>query len=97
MPRGVERATAGAGVDAPTLLLREFLDWIAARPRSYEQVVEAWRSSCPRHPVLDDAFTDGLIRVVGGQVVLTPEGHAHRGHDGGQSPSRDFRHSVTQR
>ena len=59
-----------------SLLLREFLDWIAARPRSYDDTVEAWRSSCPRHPVLDDAFTAGLIASVGRTVVLTTQGEA---------------------
>ena len=59
-----------------SLLLREFLDWIAARPRSYDDTIEAWRSSCPRHPVLDDAFTAGLITSVGRSVVLTSSGKA---------------------
>ena len=59
-----------------SLLLREFLDWIAARPRTYDDTVEAWRSSCPRHPVLDDAFTAGLIASVGKTVVLTSQGEA---------------------
>jgi hypothetical protein len=59
-----------------SLLLREFLDWVAARPRSYVDTVEAWRSSCPRHPVLDDAFTAGLIASVGKSVVLTSQGEA---------------------
>ena len=59
-----------------SLLLREFLDWVAARPRTYDDTVEAWRSSCPRHPVLDDAFTAGLIASVGKTVVLTSEGEA---------------------
>jgi hypothetical protein len=59
-----------------SLLLREFLDWIAARPRSYDDTVEAWRSSCSRHPVLDDAFTARLITSVGKSVVLTPQGEA---------------------
>jgi len=60
------------------LLLREFLDWVGARPRSYGETVEAWRSNCPRHPVLDDAFTDRLIAVVDGAVVLTAAGTAAR-------------------
>jgi hypothetical protein len=60
-------------VDAPSLLL-EFLDWVAARPRTYADTVEAWRSNCPRHPVLDDAFTDRLIAVEAGRVVLTASG-----------------------
>ncbi len=64
-----------------SLLLREFLDWIAARQRSYDDTVEAWRSSCPRHPVLDDAFTAGLIASVGKSVVLTNRGEALLGSD----------------
>ncbi len=56
------------------LLLRELLVWVEDRPRSYNETIEAWRSSCPRHPVLDDAFTDGLVRVDGGVVVLTEGG-----------------------
>jgi hypothetical protein len=48
--------------------------WLDDRPRSYDETIEAWRSNCPRHPVLDDAFTDGLVRVVGGVVVLTEGG-----------------------
>ena len=63
-------------VDPPALLLHEFLDWIAARPRSYDETVEAWRSSCPRHPVLDDAFTEGLIERTGCGVVLTRAGRS---------------------
>ena len=68
MPRGL------SAEPAPALLLRELLVWLDDRPRSYDETIEAWRSNCPRHPVLDDAFTDGLVRVVGGVVVLTEGG-----------------------
>lgn len=61
---------------APALLLRELLVWIAERPRSYDDTIEAWRSNCPRHPVLDDAFTDGLVRVDADAVLLTDRGRA---------------------
>lgn len=37
-------------------LLIEMLQWIAARPRTYQETMEAWRSSCPRHPVWKDAY-----------------------------------------
>jgi hypothetical protein len=63
----------------PPLLLHELLDWIAARPRSYDDAIEAWRSNCPRHPVLDDAFTEGLIAVTGGSVILTEAGRRQLG------------------
>jgi hypothetical protein len=65
-------------VEPPPALLHELLDWIAARPRSYDDAIEAWRSNCPRHPVLDDAFTDGLIAVAAKSVVLTEAGRAQR-------------------
>ena len=61
---------------APELLLRELLAWIEDAPRTYAETIEAWRSNCPRHPVLDDAFTDGLACVTDGLVVLTETGRA---------------------
>ena len=64
-------------------LTLEFLNFIARRPRSYAEAMEAWRSHCPRHPVWDDAVAEGLIEVVGrggpGQpplVALTAKGRA---------------------
>jgi hypothetical protein len=41
--------------------------------------MEAWRSSCPRVPVWEDALADGLIRQCGGEtgerrVELTERG-----------------------
>ena len=61
---------------APELLLRELLVWVGDRPRTYDATIEAWRSSCPRHPVLDDAFTYGWLRVDDGVVHLTDLGRA---------------------
>ena len=60
--------------EGPEPLLRELLAWVAEAPRPYAETIEAWRSNCPRHPVLDDAFTDGLVRVSAGLVVLTETG-----------------------
>ena len=62
---------------APTL---ELLAWIAARPRSYAETLDAWRSNCPRLSVWDDAVGDGLVRIVrrpgGAGVELTLRGRA---------------------
>jgi hypothetical protein len=66
-------------VEAAGLLMVQFLSWIAERPRSHADVMEAWRSSCPRFPVWEDALTDGLIRYQSGSrrlVALTQEGRA---------------------
>jgi hypothetical protein len=63
-------------------LILELLVWVAARPRSYEETMGTWRTSCPRNPVWEDATTDGLIEVLPGvgrhsaTVRLTPSGRA---------------------
>ncbi len=63
-------------------LMLEFLAWIASRPRTYLEAMEAWRTNCPRHPVWEDAFLDRLIQLEGGgpmdqsKVTLTPRGKA---------------------
>jgi hypothetical protein len=62
-----------------SLLMLQFLAWVADRPRAHADVMEAWRSTCPRMTVWEDAVIDGLVRLEsGGQrmVVLTPHGRA---------------------
>ncbi len=66
----------------PHHLTLEFLSWLAARPRTYAETIDAWRSNCPRHTVWEDAQADGLIQFEGGDslreytVVLSPRGQA---------------------
>jgi len=65
-------------------LTRELLEWVAARPRTYGDTMDAWRTSCPRMPVWEDATSDGLVEVVPcagagmseAAVRLTPSGQA---------------------
>jgi hypothetical protein len=65
-----------------TLLTLEFLTWIATRPRTYAEAMEAWASACPRNPVWDDALIEGLIQIESAdtmsqsEVILTPRGRA---------------------
>jgi hypothetical protein len=60
----------------------QFLEWVASRPRSYAQAMDAWRTSCPRLSVWEDALTGGFIQVNGtgtmrqAEVALTPRGRA---------------------
>lgn len=42
-------------------LILDLLEWVAKRERSYEEVMDAWRTSCPRLPVWEDANDRGLI------------------------------------
>jgi hypothetical protein len=61
-------------------LILDLLDWLAARDRTYEEVMDAWRTSCPKLPVWEDANDRGLVAkemVNGGRVVrVTPAGLA---------------------
>ena len=40
----------------------QFLQWVAARPRRYAEVREAWSSTCPLNCAWEDAMTDDLVR-----------------------------------
>jgi hypothetical protein len=57
-------------------LTLELLTWVSARPRTYVEAMEAWRSNCPRHSVWDDARIDGLVIANGSGVALTALGRA---------------------
>ena len=65
-----------------TLLTLEFLTWVASRPRTYAEAMEAWASTCPRNSIWDDALIEGLTQVESAdtmsqsKVILTPRGRA---------------------
>jgi hypothetical protein len=46
-------------------LTLQLLTWIATQPRTYGDAMEAWRTTCPRMPIWEDAISDGLIDVSG--------------------------------
>lgn len=62
--------------------LLQFLAWIAERPRTYAQTMDAWRSSCPRLSAWEDATANGLVDMSRDRddahaepvVILTPKG-----------------------
>jgi hypothetical protein len=53
-------------------LILDLLQWLAKRERSYEEVMDAWRTSCPRLPVWEDANDRGLVtrQEVNGRCVV---------------------------
>jgi hypothetical protein len=72
---------------APEALLLDMLEWLAEAPRTYDQTMEAWRTSCPRLTVWEDAIERDFVRresAEGGPaiVVVTAAGrrylHDHR-------------------
>jgi hypothetical protein len=42
-------------------LILDLLEWIGPNPRPYAEVIDAWRTSCPRFPVWEDASDRGFI------------------------------------
>jgi hypothetical protein len=61
-------------------LILDLVEWIAKEPRPYEQVMDIWRTSCPRLTVWEDAVDRDLLRAetssAGLLVVATREGLA---------------------
>jgi hypothetical protein len=63
-------------------LLVQFLRWCGERPRSYSDAMDAWRTSCPRLSIWEDAVDLGLIELGPGEsraarlVRLTAAGRA---------------------
>ncbi len=67
-------------------LRRQLLEWICERPRTYADVLDAWRTSCPRLSIWEDACIDGLIDCEAGgtQIVsLSRKGRAWLHGDAG--------------
>ena len=42
-------------------LILDLLEWLAPQPRPYAEVLEVWRTSCPRLPVWEEANSRGFI------------------------------------
>ncbi len=68
--------------DASAALLTQFLAWVDRRTRTYNETMDAWRTSCPRISVWEDASLDGLVALTEGtsgaqgsvKVTLTQAG-----------------------
>ena len=71
---------------AAAALTLQFLAFVAGG-RTYEETMEAWRSTCPRMPIWEDAVRDGLVRIENGgamkssRIVLTSRGRARLGQN----------------
>jgi hypothetical protein len=42
-------------------LILDLLEWIGPTSRPYAEVIEAWRTSCPRLPVWEEANERGFL------------------------------------
>lgn len=62
-------------------LVLDLVDWIGVEPKPYDDVMAAWRTSCPRLQVWEDAVDHGLVARrdagAGGMLVeVTARGQA---------------------
>jgi len=62
-------------------LILDLVEWCAGERRPYAEVIEAWRTSCPRLTVWEDAvdrgfLTPDLVQGCGVLVTVTPLGRA---------------------
>jgi hypothetical protein len=53
-------------------LILDLLEWLASGERTYTEVMDAWRTSCPRLPVWEDANDRGLVATeeVHGRLIV---------------------------
>ena len=57
--------------NATAALTLQLLEWLDDHPRQYAEVMEAWRSTCPRMTIWEDACEAGLIDYVPGSRVVS--------------------------
>ena len=62
----------------PSLIVIQFLAWVADRPRTYADAMDAWRTSCPRLSVWEDAIIEDLVRIEGNGAGDRTKGGANR-------------------
>lgn len=55
-------------------LVLDFLEWVAAAPRRYQDVMRAWRTTCPRLTIWEDALDAGLVRIEHDHIAVTDSG-----------------------
>ncbi|HKE21316.1 MAG TPA: hypothetical protein VKB88_02940 [Bryobacteraceae bacterium] len=58
--------------DVVESLIRDLVEWVVFRERTYAETMDAWRTSCPRLPVWEEANDRGLITLeqVNGHTVV---------------------------
>ena len=65
--------------EAADPLVLDFVEWVAREPRAYAEVISAWKTSCPRLTIWEDAADRGYVtretvRGFGLVVTVTADG-----------------------
>ena len=81
-----------------TPLILDFLEWLDPEPRPYAEVMETWRTSCPRLTVWEDAIDGGFVArkplagrpaaievTASGRRLLAEAGRPRRDPSGGEN------------
>src|SRR4030095_3214998 len=59
-------------------LILDLVEWVGRKERTYQETMDAWRTSCPRLPVWEDATERGLVETASANgrslVRATPAG-----------------------
>ena len=68
--------------DPVEALILDFIEWLAASPRDYAETMAAWRTSCPRLPVWEEAVERGFVERRAGpdgtvRILPSPAALAH--------------------
>jgi hypothetical protein len=61
-------------------LVLDLVEWIGREPRLYAEVIETWRTSCPRLTIWEDAVDRGYVArqpTAGGVRIAITEGGAN--------------------
>ena len=73
-------------------LILDLLEWIGREPRLYSEVIETWRTSCPRLTIWEDAVDRGYVArrptVDGLRVTVTEGGEKFLREHGRDGPVR---------
>jgi hypothetical protein len=66
--------------DTPMPLILDLVEWVAEKPRPYGEVMDAWRTSCPRLTVWEEAVDRGLVvrRYVSGAGAIVEASQSGR-------------------
>lgn len=79
-----------SATDTVDSLILDLLEWIGPNARPYAETLEAWRTSCPRLPVWEEANDRGFIsrhRAPGSDALVSVSA-------AGRTHLRQHRHSL---
>ena len=78
--------------EATDALVLDLVEWIAREPRLYSEVIDAWRTSCPRLTIWEDAVDRGYVA----RQAVPGQGVPGQGVPGQGVPGQGVRIAITE-